>query len=489
MLLRKFFNNLIMSFLKPLNGFWLAVFVLFAININAYPLIDPFSEKKRLELEMLENCGLNISNFYSFPRHYSSIYTQLKSYENNDITKDCEFLINKFLADIETVLNKSIASIGFSSKYKDYYIKDFGSRYYPESIGYINFYGNKKNIFYNINVQSNKNGDANYDESFISFYTDNNKIITFGKQSRFWSPSWDTSLILSHSSRPVSSISLKNNIPQKVDLPLIRYLGQLEYEYFIAKLEKNRAVKNPYLGGMRGSFYFSDSFQFSLFRTFIFGGEGRDISFDTLINLLIGRDNVNSNGIDKENEPGNQLAGADLKYIFGNKEFFLQIVGEDEAGYLPSRTINTLGFSLNNILKTNSKLIFESTDTFSSSGIKNYTYSHYLYKSGYRHKGMPIGASIDADSKRYSISYLWNISNNEFFKLKISNSEINLNGNSANAISKNFLKLNGIQLKYEKEYGKKYFLGLSLVLEQNNFDKNDIIYPMISFRRFLNNGD
>ena len=78
------------------------------------------------------------------------------------------------------------------------------------------------------------------------------------------------------------------------------------------------------------------------------------------------------------------------------------MIGEDEAGYFPSRKLSLFGFSyyLNdpNSLKFN----FDYIDTYS--GIKNYSYNHNLYKSGLRYYRIPIGASLDADSEAIKIS-------------------------------------------------------------------------------------
>ena len=120
--------------------------------------------------------------------------------------------------------------------------------------------------------------------------------------------------------------------------------------------------------------------------------------------MLIGRDNYSS--IDeKENEPGNQLAGIDFKYYFSSKKasIYGQLVGEDESGYLPSRTFYILGseFLLNQDIEKSINIEF--TDT--GAKIKNYVYSHFIYKDGYRYKGDPIGSVFDADSKILIVNY------------------------------------------------------------------------------------
>ena len=64
--------------------------------------------------------------------------------------------------------------------------------------------------------------------------------------------------------------------------------------------------------------------------------------------MLIGK--ITSKNLSFENQPGNQLAGADFSFSPKNNlniKIYGQIMGEDEAGYLPSRTFFLLGLNIN----------------------------------------------------------------------------------------------------------------------------------------------
>ena len=144
--------------------------------------------------------------------------------------------------------------------------------------------------------------------------------------------------------------------------------------------------------------------------------------------LLLGKDNYESNNLDKKNEPGNQLAGIDFNLLLlKNRNFSIygQIIGEDESGYLPSRTFFTFGGNYSwDPIKT--KIInFEYTDT--GSKIENYTYSHGIYKDGYRYYGNPIGSAFDADSKAIIMNYKQSLRNNSTFAVKFTNAALNYN--------------------------------------------------------------
>ena len=117
-------------------------------------------------------------------------------------------------------------------------------------------------------------------------------------------------------------------------------------------------------------------------------GDGRNLDSKIFIDMLIGRDNYLSTDINKENEPGNQLGGLDFNYLFlknKNLSFYGQIAGEDESGYLPSKTFYSIGMSLSWDWFYLKKINFEYIDTGSRQ--MNTTYNHSIYKNGYRYLG------------------------------------------------------------------------------------------------------
>lgn len=75
------------------------------------------------------------------------------------------------------------------------------------------------------------------------------------------------------------------------------------------------------------------------------GGDGRTQSFSSFWDGFTGRDNDDSG---QGNDPGNQLAGFDFKLkmqpLIGMPvSLYGQLVGEDEAGFLPSQNTYLLG--------------------------------------------------------------------------------------------------------------------------------------------------
>ena len=142
--------------------------------------------------------------------------------------------------------------------------------------------------------------------------------------------------------------------------------------------------------------------------------------------MLKGKDNYYASSANRDDEPGNQLGGLDFNLLLlknKNLVLFGQITGEDEAGYLPSKTFYLLGASYSWNKFNPRKINFEYSDTGSREA--NVTYNHFIFKDGYRYYGIPIGSTYDADSKTKSISYHHQFNNNLNFNLRAVHGSLN----------------------------------------------------------------
>ena len=178
------------------------------------------------------------------------------------------------------------------------------------------------------------------------------------------------------------------------------------------QLEKDRAVPNARFFGMRFAFRPLRSLEFGLSRTALWCGEGRPCDLKTFGNLIVGLDNRGGGGINRTNEPGDQLAGLDFRWapVFGTPiGVYGQFIGEDEAGGLPSRFIGLVGVEWWTTLfeDWSTRIFAEYAGTaaqfFDSTKRYNYAYNHGIYQTGYRYRGHVIGHGADNDSKLISV--------------------------------------------------------------------------------------
>lgn len=278
------------------------------------------------------------------------------------------------------------------------------------------------------------------DGSYIS-YALGNWAFTAGAIDRWWGPGWHSSLTLSNNARPIPGLSLQRKSSDAFESAWLSWLGPWQLTSFISQLESDRYVPDAYFLGTRVSFKPLKNLEIALSRTAQWGGEGRPQDLGSLKDLIIGKDNRGDSGIaiDGSNEPGNQQASIDARYNFAvaqmQSAIYFQFTGEDEAGGLPSRGMVQLGLESSFLYRNiQHRFVFEASDTTSESYSDerpNYAYEHFLYKSGYRYKQRPIGASIDNDSRLMSIAADHYLPSGKQFSWSLA--KVNLNQDATNA--------------------------------------------------------
>ena len=440
--------------------------IAFLLTFNAYS--SAWYENKDQELKLLTDdfnsqCNINFGFNNYYPFSMARLITDLDSIIDNE---KCKILASKIKSKIEDNFFRKDLIMGYQSQPGNYYFQDLGNRYYDQDNIYISSSGIKNNYAYKLKLLKNiDSGKTIFDESYIS-YKYKNTIIKAGRIERWWSPSSETSLIYSNASRPQKSISLENYDPINLNLPLIKLLGNLDYEIFLNRLDDDRHIKKTLIFGNRFTFYVNNELSLSLLRLAQFGGKGRPRNTDTIIDMILGKDTTNSS-LSINEQAGNQIAGIDLVYVplkYKNKiRFYGQYVGEDgldpiiDDGWIgaifPSKRFWQAGINLNiNLINRPTKITFERATT--DSGYTNVTYNHSIYKTGLRHENKPIGANIDADSDR-NIFKIETKLNTIVASLKFSENHINKNDNQFNTISLNDIRFNMYEFSLIKYYDKQ----------------------------------
>src|SRR6187399_1276175 len=174
-----------------------------------------------------------------------------------------------------------------------------------------------------------------------------NFMISAGFMERWWGPGWDGSLILSTNARPIPSLTLERNYTDPFKSKWLSWIGPWRASIAIGEMEGHDvAVPDVKFLAARVNFKPRPWLEFGLTRTAQFCGGDRPCDWDTFTDMLFGRDN-NDGGGDPSQEPGNQLAGYDLRMRSPWKAlpvaFYTQWIGEDEAGSLPSKFIAQAG--------------------------------------------------------------------------------------------------------------------------------------------------
>ena len=236
--------------------------------------------------------------------------------------------------------------------------------------------------------------------------------LSAGYLDRWWGPGWEGSLILSSNARPVLSVGIDRNEAQPFTWPVLRWLGPWRFNTFMGQLEEDRDYPEALLFGMRFESRPLPSLQIAASRSAQWCGEGRPCDLSTFGDLLLGNDNDQA----LEDQPGNQLAGFDVRWSWPGGRvplaLYAQAIGEDEAGFMPSKYLGLFGVEtwgeLGQPFLAGTCRVRRHRLRFSQSPPEfGCAYTNVIYTSGYRYRGRALGHTIDADGESVGAGCCW----------------------------------------------------------------------------------
>lgn len=157
--------------------------------------------------------------------------------------------------------------------------------------------------------------------------------LQIGKIATWYGPGRLGALIFTNNAQSYPGIRLHNPVPIAVP-GLFSFLGNAQYDLFLARLESDRPIPNPLLFGMRLAARPSRYLELGLSRSMIYGGHGHDSGIVAWWDAFKGG-NTNDPG---EKGLVNQIAGFDLTLTlpFPSQpvQAYLEMAGEDAAHFL-----------------------------------------------------------------------------------------------------------------------------------------------------------
>ena len=263
-------------------------------------------------------------------------------------------------------------------------------------------------------VRDPRDGDrVRLDGSYLAG-TAGNWVLGAGAIDRWWGPGWHSAALLSTNARPVPGVWLNRRRSEAPDWIGLRWLGPWNFVAFAGQMESDRFISEARLIGARFSFRPWQYLEIGLMRTFLWGGEGQSESWSSLRNCTLGQSNVYG---DTEN-PCDQIAGGDfrLSVPLGGTTlgFYGEVIGEDEAGFLPSQLFGTFGLDgATRLAGGEQRYFLEFTDTVAgvfSSEERLSAYEHSTFLTGNRYKGRTLGSTWESNSRVFSLGA------NQFFR-------------------------------------------------------------------------
>jgi hypothetical protein len=285
-----------------------------------------------------------------------------------------------------------------------------------------------------------------------------NFMVSVAAMERWWGPGHEGSLILSNNARPVPALTIERNYTDPFKTRWLSWIGPWRASIAIGEAEGSEVgVPNTRFFAARVNFRPRRWLELGLSRTAQWCGDGRPCGLDTFGDLLIGRDN-RSDSLTVNDEPGNQMAGYDVRIRSPWPRFpvaaYAQLIGEDEAGGLPSKFLGLVGgeiWGANRFGTYRAHAEFADTAcTFTRDPPEfGCAYRNSLYPQGYTYRRRIIGHSLDQDGRMYSVGGTWVRPKGDVVSALVRKSNLDRDG-SGNFLVAGTTEIRNVELQYSR---------------------------------------
>jgi hypothetical protein len=289
-----------------------------------------------------------------------------------------------------------------------------------------------------------------------------NFMLSAGYMERWWGPGWDGSLILSTNARPIPSVTLERNYTDPFKTKLLSWLGPWRASIAVGEAESHGVtVPNVRFLAARVNFKPRPWLELGVTRTAQWCGGDRPCGYRQFTDMLLGRDNqVAADGTTDE-QPGNQLAGYDMRLRSPWRAlplaFYSQWIGEDEAGGLPAKFMGLVGLEAwgggsFGVWRVRAEYADTACNFSREQPLFGCAYRNTNYPQGYTYRGRTIGHALDNDSRMYSLAGLLTRSNGDVLSVTFRKLELNRDGGD-HPISDVPLDVDNVELRYSRALG------------------------------------
>ena len=275
-----------------------------------------------------------------------------------------------------------------------------------KSIINYNLQYSKKKFSSQVSLNFDDHGNLNFDNSYVN-YKKGIANLNIGKVNRMWSFSKKSSLILSSNGRPleVISIKLENKFNTQWLSPTANWSAELINGYTNASLNGSLNGERSMLSGIRVIISPSEKLNFEFLQVSQWGDQTDKIYSPKIDNFLFRDTNIGAYA------DINRLAGFGISYSKSfNENFYrsyIQTIGEDEAGSLPSCLSWMAGIELTAPeIKFPTTVTLEAIDTRVKKSTNGNCGQNTMYNNknyGYINYDTVIGVPIDTEGTSLEI--------------------------------------------------------------------------------------
>lgn len=226
----------------------------------------------------------------------------------------------------------------------------------------------------------------------------------------WWGPGWQSSLVLGHNAPAFTGIGMQRAGASRSESPWLSWLGPWNFEFFAARMEDTGAAT---LVGMRLTTRPLPQLELGFTRAAQWGGYGRPRSFESFLRMLAGRGSNPNTAAEQQEDPANAMAGIDLRLRCPASlrcAAYLQTMGEDEAGWAPSKHLALLGaeaWSADGRQRYSAEYAATSCSSwFGQTAERGCAYRNAAYPAGYTNAGRWVGAGMGPDSRVLTLAWM-----------------------------------------------------------------------------------
>jgi len=419
----------------------LAVVLLFAAATHAEPWLGPGDMALRHDLQQLADAGVLHAPTMSWPLPWSDIKKDIDAADSSKLSRRLQSALGRVQkrAALETATGGVDLLVEVAGTTDPWALRSFedSPREQGELTVAADWVGERFawKLSAGLAASPDDGQDFRPDGSYVAMSLGNWNI-SAGYLDRWWGPGWEGSLILSDNARPVPSVGIDRNEAKPFTWPVLRWLGPWRFSTFMGQLEQDRDYPGTLLFGMRFESRPLPSLQIAASRSAQWCGEGRPCDLGTFGDLLTGNDNDQP----LADQPGNQLAGFDVRWSWPGGRvplaLYAQAIGEDEAGFMPSKYLGLFGAegwgewgSLS--WRAHAEYADTACDFPTSPPEFGCAYTSGIYTSGYRYRGRALGHTIDADGESIGVGLLLVEASGDRWSLLARNVKLNRAGVAA----------------------------------------------------------
>jgi hypothetical protein len=436
---------------------------LFCITAHADPWLPPGNEGLRSDIQLLADAGILRGPVTTWPMSWPDIARDVISAEEKGLDVDTAAALARVRLLARRASDNGFAGLGIrvSGSYEPGTLRGFADT--PREEGEVAMRASWLTEHFAVNLQGSyvvdpdDNKDWRADGSYLGVNF-GNFMLSAGFMERWWGPGWDGSLILSTNARPIPTITLERNYTDPFQTKWLSWLGPWRASIAMGQMESHDVpVPDVQFFAARINFKPRPWLEFGLTRTAQWCGGDRPCDWDTFVDMALGNDNTVEGG-DQEDEPGNQMAGYDMRLRSPWKRlplvFYTQWIGEDEAGGLPSKFLGQFGLETWGSAGFGGwRARFEYADTtcnFSREEPQyNCAYRNSIYPQGYTYRGRIIGHSMDNDSRMYTLGGILTLARGDVVSATLRRVELNRDG-GPHSISEVPLDVDNVELRYSR---------------------------------------